>query len=66
MMATDSAINDKRLHEALEISGLKTNRDTVNPALKESVDRHKQLEILNIFWKMDPDPDHDHKKGKAC
>ena len=64
-MATNLAINDKLLLEALEISGLKTKKDTVNLALKEFVDRHKQLEIINIFGKMDPDPDYDYKKGRS-
>ena len=50
-MATNLAIDDNLLHEALEISGLKTKKDTVNLALKEFVDRHKQLEILSIFGK---------------
>jgi Arc/MetJ family transcription regulator len=64
-MATNLAIDDKLLHEALEISGLKTKKDTVNLALKEFVDRHKQIEILSIFGKMDPDPDYDYKKGRS-
>ena len=64
-MATNLAIDDKLLHEALEISGLKTKKDTVNQALKEFVERHKQLEILSIFGKMDPDPDYDYKKGRS-
>ena len=64
-MATNLAIDDKLLREALEISGLKTKKDTVNIALKEFVDRHKQLEILNIFGKMEPDPDYDYKKGRS-
>ncbi len=64
-MASNLAIDDKLLHEALEISGLKTKKDTVNLALKEFVDRHKQIEILNIFGKMDPDPDYDYKKGRS-
>ncbi|MBA3037216.1 MAG: type II toxin-antitoxin system VapB family antitoxin [Desulfobacterium sp.] len=64
-MATNLAIDDGLLHEALEISGLKTKKDTVNLALKEFVDRRKQLEIISIFGKMDPDPDYDYKKGRA-
>ena len=63
-MATNLAIDDKLLHEALSLSGLKTKKDTVNLALKEFVDRHKQLEILDLFGKMDPDPDYDYKKGR--
>ena len=64
-MATNLAIDEKLLNEALEISGLKTKKDTVNLALKEFVDRRKQLEILSIFGKMDPDPDYDYKKGRS-
>ncbi len=63
-MATNLAIDDKLLREALEISGLKTKKDTVNLALREFVDRHKQIEILKIFGKMDPDPDYDYKKRR--
>jgi len=64
-MATNLAIDDSLLHEALAISGLKTKKDTVNLALKEFVDRRKQLEIINIFGKMDPDPDYDYKRGRT-
>ena len=64
-MATNLAIDDKLLNEALEISGMKTKKDTVNLALKEFVDRRKQLEIIKLFGKMDPDPDYDYKKGRT-
>jgi Arc/MetJ family transcription regulator len=61
-MATNLAIDDKLLDEALLISGLKTKKDTVNHALKEFIDRRKQLEILGLFGKLDPDADYDYKK----
>lgn len=64
-MATNLAIDDDLLRQALQIGGLKTKKDTVNLALKEFVDRRKQLDILNIFGKMDPDPDYDYKKGRS-
>ena len=38
-MATNLAIDDKLLEEALSISGLKTKKDTVNYALKEGQKR---------------------------
>jgi hypothetical protein len=63
-MATNLAIDNKLLDEALEVSGLKTKKDTVNLALKEFVDRRKQLDIIKIFGKMDPDPDYDYKRGR--
>ncbi len=63
-MATNLAIDDKLLAEALSISGLKTKKDTVNSALKEFINRRKQLEILDLFGKLDPDADYDYKKAR--
>ena len=64
-MASNLAINDELLKEAIEISGLKTKKDTVNLALKEFVNHRKQLKIFDVFGKMDPDPDYDYKKGRS-
>ncbi|MDY6974218.1 MAG: type II toxin-antitoxin system VapB family antitoxin, partial [Thermodesulfobacteriota bacterium] len=61
-MATNLAIDPNLLRKALEISGLKTKKDTVNMALKEFINRRKQLEILDIFGKMDPDPNYNYKE----
>lgn len=63
-MPTNLAIDPELLQKALEVSGLKTKKETVNLALKELIDRHKQLEILDLFGKMAPDPDYDYKKGR--
>lgn len=63
-MPTNLSINPELLQKALEVSGLKTKKDTVNLALKELINRHKQLEIIDLFGKMDPDPDYDYKKGR--
>lgn len=64
-MATNLAIDQKLLEKALEVSGLKTKKETVNLALQEFINRHKQIEILNLFGKFDPDPRYDYKKGRA-
>ncbi|SPD74905.1 Toxin-antitoxin system, antitoxin component, ribbon-helix-helix domain protein [uncultured Desulfobacterium sp.] len=64
-MATNLAIDQALLQKALEVSGLKTKRETVNLALQEFVNRHKQLELLDLFGKMDPDADYDYKKGRT-
>jgi len=63
-MATNLAIDDQLLKEALLVSGLKTKKDTVNTALKEFVSRRKQQEIIELFGKLDPDKDYDYKKGR--
>ena len=60
-MAANLAIDDKLLKEALMISGLKT-KNTVNHALREFINRRKQLEIIDLFGKLDAD--HDYKKGR--
>jgi hypothetical protein len=64
-VATNLSIDPKLLDKALEVSGLKTKKETVNLALQEFINRHKQLEILDLFGIMDPDPDYDYKKGRS-
>ena len=64
-MPTNLAIDPDLLQEALEVSGLKTKKDTVNLALKELINKRKQLEIIGLFGRMDPDSDYDHKKGRG-
>jgi Arc/MetJ family transcription regulator len=64
-MASNLAINEELLNKALQISGLKTKKDTVNLALKEFINHRKQIEIIDIFGKMDPDAGYDYKKGRA-
>ena len=63
-MSTNLDLDPELLKEALEVSGLKTKKDTVNLALKELINRHKQLEIIDLFGKMEPDQDYDYKKGR--
>lgn len=64
-MATNLAIDQELLQKALEVSGLKTKKETVNLALQEFVNRRKQMELLDLFGKMDPDPNYDYKKGRT-
>jgi Arc/MetJ family transcription regulator len=44
-MATNLALDDSLLDEALKIGNLKTKKDTVTTALKEFIARRKQLKI---------------------
>ena len=64
-MATNLAIDMRLLEEARELARLRTKKDTVNLALKEFVNRRKQLEITKLFGTMDPDPDYDYKKARS-
>ena len=63
-MATSLAIDDNLLKLALEVGGFKTKKDTVNVALKEFVERHKQHEIIELFGKLPSDLDYDYKQGR--
>jgi Arc/MetJ family transcription regulator len=63
-MPTNLAVDPDLLQKALEVSGQKTKKDTVTLALKELINRRKQLDIMDLFGKMDPDPDYDYKKGR--
>lgn len=63
-MATNLAIDDQLLEQAQEIGHFKTKKETVNLALKEFVNRRKQLEIIDLFNHMEPDLDYDYKKAR--
>ena len=64
-MATNLAIDEKLLADALKAGNLKTKKATVNEALREFVLRRKQPQILRLFGSVEFDPDYDHKKGRA-
>lgn len=63
-MATNLALNDALLKEAQKIGKFKTKKDTVNEALLEFIQRHKQLEIIKLFNKIDYDADYNYKKNR--
>lgn len=60
-MASNLAINDDLLSDAQNISGIKTKKDTVNTALKEFVQRRKQLKVINLFNSIEYDKEYDYK-----
>lgn len=64
IMPTNLALDDNLLKLALKVGGFKTKKDTVNAALKEFVERHKQLEIIELFGKLPSDSDYDYKEGR--
>jgi len=63
-MATNLALDDKLLKLALKVGGFKTKKETVNAALKEFVERHKQPEIIELFGTIPFDDDYDYKAGR--
>ncbi len=61
-MATNLAIDDKLIDEARRMGNHRTKKEAVTAALKEYIDRRKQLEILKLFGTIDYDPAYDSKK----
>lgn len=60
-MATNLAIDDRLIEEALRIGHHKTKKEAVSSALKEYIQRRKQLQILDLAGKIDFDPKYDYK-----
>lgn len=63
-MASNLAIDDKLLNDALKIGGLKTKKDTVNVALQEFIQRRKIKDIIDMFGQIEYDKDYDYKKSR--
>ena len=64
-MATNLAIDDELLDEALKLGGHRTKKATVTEALQEYIRRRKQLRTVKLFGKIDFDPEYDHKAGRS-
>jgi Arc/MetJ family transcription regulator len=63
-MATNLALDDKLIDEAVRLGGHRTKREAVTEALQEYVQRHKQLRVLELFGKVEFDPEYDYKKAR--
>ena len=49
----------------MKLGKFKSKKDAVNTALAEYVRRHSQASILEMFGKVDYDPDYDYKKLRS-
>lgn len=63
-MATNLAIDDALLAEALRVGGHRTKKDTVNEALAEYIQHRKQAKVVELFGKIDFDPTYQYKKQR--
>ena len=63
-MATNLALDDRLLQEALKIGGKTTKRETVTEALQEYISRRKQVAVLELFSSVDYDRKYDYKKQR--
>jgi len=63
-MASNLAIDDKLLNEALRLGGHRTKKATVTAALQEYVQRRRQIRATDLFGKIDFDPSYEYKKHR--
>lgn len=63
-MPTNLAIDDELLQEAQKMGGHRTKKATVTEALEEYIRRRKQLQILELFGKIEYDPNYDYKEAR--
>jgi hypothetical protein len=63
-MNLNHTAQDELINEALKIGGFKTKKETIYTALREFINRRKQLEIIDLFGTLDPDLDYDYKQGR--
>ena len=64
-MATNLALDDKLIAEAVKIGGHKTKKEAVMAALREYVRRREQLKILELAGQIEYDPDYDYKAARG-
>jgi Arc/MetJ family transcription regulator len=60
-MATNLAIDDALLEEALRVGGRRTKKATVTEALQEYIQRRRQNEVTRLFGKIEMDAAYDYK-----
>ena len=63
-MATNLQIDDKLITKAVLLGGHKTKKEAVNHALLEYIQRMEQKKVLDLFGKIDYDPDYDYKSQR--
>lgn len=64
-MATNLALDDRLINEALKAGHHKSKREAVTEALHAYIRFLKQRDILSIFGKINFDEKYDYKKGRT-
>jgi Bacterial antitoxin of type II TA system, VapB len=63
-VVTSLNINDALLQEALALNDQTTVDALVETALREYIQRRKQLKVLDLFGTIDYDSDYDYKRQR--
>lgn len=61
-MATNLALDDSLIEEAVRVGKHRTKREAVTAALREYIQAHKRMEIFDWVGKVDYYDDYDPKK----
>ena len=64
-MATNLSIDPDLLAKALELSGEKTKKATVNMALREFIARREQMKLRELFGRLEWSADFDYKRERT-
>jgi Arc/MetJ family transcription regulator len=63
-MATNLALDDRLIKEAVKLGEHKTKREAVNTALEEYIKQKKRMRILDLMGTIDFRPDWDYKADR--
>lgn len=63
-MATNLALDDKVIEQAVKIGGHKTKREAVMAALVEYIKRRERMRIFELAGKVEYDPRYDYKAAR--
>jgi Bacterial antitoxin of type II TA system, VapB len=63
-MASNLALDDKLLNEALRLGGHRTKKVTFTEALQEYIQRRQQIRAIDLFGQIDFDSSYDYKKHR--
>lgn len=64
-MATNLALDPKLIERALAVSGEKTKKAAVTRALTEFIARREQKGVLELFEKLEWNPEFDYKSERS-
>ena len=64
-MATNLALNNDLIEEAVRLGNHKSKKEAVNKALEKYIEQIKQQKIKSLFGSIDYNPAYNYKKQRA-
>ncbi|GAA6615308.1 type II toxin-antitoxin system VapB family antitoxin [Scytonema sp. NUACC26] len=64
-MTINIPINEALIQEALAVGNQENERDVVELALREYIQRHQQLKVIELFGTIDYDTDYNYKQQRS-